>query len=35
LDAEFLERQRVPGDDEQMVVALLLPVLKRILVEQI
>jgi hypothetical protein len=32
---EFLQRHRVPGDVEQLVVPLLLPVLKRILVKQV
>ena len=35
LGAELLQRQRVPGDVEQLVVPFLLPVLKRILVKQI
>ena len=32
---EFLQRQCVPGDIEQLVVAFLLPILKRILVKQV
>jgi hypothetical protein len=33
--AKILQRHRVPGDVEQLVVALLLPVLERILVKQV
>ena len=33
--AEILQRQRVPGDVEQLVVPFLLPVLKRVLVKQV
>ena len=33
--AKILQRHRVPGDIEQLVVALLLPILERILVKQV